>query len=682
MFPGVISGKYKIDDAAIDLFSLANRAGVSFVLAEIKALDPHRKILLLTNRNPINFSTISLDIGSETISNYKSNLHFTNNSICKIKPFCKAFAWIKKLDEDPVSQEIKPVTIVGSGHAAIEIALALRKRWPLRELQLKAYRRKLKRSYIKDLSAKNIRLIEPQDITEGPVLLCTGSQPHQLLKEAGLELNSVGRVLTKDTFQVLNHPNIFAAGDCAVIVNQERPPSGVWAVRSARPLALNLEKFCRGSRVVSWKPRKFALQLIGSNSIKTLPSAWASWGSILVGPNFLFWKVKELIDRRFIAMFNSSRSMEEHNETASLLCRGCASKIASSTLKEALLEADLDHLAQSPEDASLITTSNKGENIVQTVDGFPALLSDPWLNSRLTTLHACSDVWATGASVFSAQAVITLPQVSSSLQKELLVQCISGIQSALEPQSARLVGGHTFESRSELSDPITLGIEISLCVNGQLPSNQSPLRKDGLEPDDALLISRSLGSGILFAGAMRGQTLIADIDSALDQMSKSQHMILRNDYLKEDLGGTFPGLVHACTDITGFGLLGHLNEMLSSSNHARSAIGKEQLQIYLNAKSIPALQGVNNLLRKGITSTFADSNRSFLSLLHPSKNLNPSIYLDLADIPKESYEHQRIKELIIDPQTCGPLVIACSQEDAHKLIKNTNWIQIGFVNQV
>ena len=71
------------------------------------------------------------------------------------------------------------------------------------------------------------------------------------------------------------------------------------------------------------------------------------------------------------------------------------------------------------------------------MDGFPALVSDPWLNGRLTALHACSDLWACGAQVFSAMATITLPVVSASEQQELLAQTLGGIRSVLDEQGAR-----------------------------------------------------------------------------------------------------------------------------------------------------------------------------------------------------------------------------------------------------
>ena len=101
------------------------------------------------------------------------------------------------------------------------------------------------------------------------------------------------------------------------------------------------------------------------------------------------------------------------------------------------------------------------------MDGFPALLSDPWLNGRLTALHASSDLWACGAAVDSAQAIVTLPVLDASDQQELLAQTLAGVRSVLDEQQARLIGGHTLEARSAAPQPAELGLQLSLCVNGR-----------------------------------------------------------------------------------------------------------------------------------------------------------------------------------------------------------------------
>ena len=101
-------------------------------------------------------------------------------------------------------------------------------------------------------------------------------------------------------------------------------------------------------------------------------------------------------------------------------CRGCAAKVAAEPLNSALRSAQLGDLSDFPQDAACVQSFIDKGIWLQSVDGFPALVSDPWLNARITTLHACSDLWARGVPVSSAQAVITLPAIHENLQAEML----------------------------------------------------------------------------------------------------------------------------------------------------------------------------------------------------------------------------------------------------------------------
>ncbi len=112
--------------------------------------------------------------------------------------------------------------------------------------------------------------------------------------------------------------------------------------------------------------------------------------------------------------------------------------------------------------------------------------------------HACSDIWACGGSVISAQSVVNLPSISKNLQQELLFQLLEGINSALTIQGANLMGGHTLESIKISEEPFSLGIESSLTVNGIIDDKKDFWSKGGMKKGDQILISRSLGTGIIF----------------------------------------------------------------------------------------------------------------------------------------------------------------------------------------
>jgi len=243
-------------------------------------------------------------------------------------------------------------------------------------------------------------------------------------------------------------------------------------------------------------------------------------------------------------------------------------------------------------------------------------------------------------------ATITLPMVSASEQQELLAQTLGGIRSVLDEQGAALIGGHTMESRSAAPVPASLGVQVALTVNGN--STQSPWLKSRLQAGDALLISRPLGTGVLFAGGMSGATKAADLNAAIKNMVTSQHTLLKQ--LQPVRGD-----IHACTDITGFGLLGHLGEMLQNN---------PELTIELEGSAIPAYPGALELFERGISSTLAPSNRAAWRWLEGPVQLR-------------DHASPALLELLVDPQTCGPLLLACTSEAAAQLTRNGPWLQIG-----
>ncbi len=620
MAPGFIAGLYQRDELAIDLRQLCDQAGVAFVEAEIIGLNPQDKCLRLRDRPELHFDCLSLDVGAVSRPSATG---------IPIKPLEASLAFLE--NEDP--NDPQPLRMIGAGAAGLEVVLALRRRWPRRALQLQQRSGQLDPALKQVLQQARITLIDDGSDHRGPSMLCTGSQGPAWLATTGLPLNSDGRIRTDRCLRVEGHPSLFASGDCAVISEEPRPASGVWAVRAGRPLAKNLEAACQGQPLRPWHPQREALQLIGTHQ----DAAWARWGSWLLGPSPLLWRLKQRIDRAFMAGFQRPAAMAD---PAPMACRGCAAKLPAQPLAAALERVGL---GGQPEDAAHLPGS---EELLQSMDGFPALVSDPWLNGRLTALHACSDLWACGAAVSSAMATITLPMVSANEQQELLVQTLAGIRLVLDEQSAELIGGHTMESRSASPVPASLGIQITLTVNGR--SDQSPWLKSGLRPGDALLISRPLGTGVLFAGAMSGASKAADLDAALRTMTCSQHTLLEQiEPIREG--------IHACTDITGFGLLGHLGEMLHDS---------PGLTVELDGPAIPAYTGALDLFDRGVFSSLAPSNRTAWQWLEGP--------VQLKEQPSEA-----LLELLVDPQTCGPLMLACSSEAAAQLTQSGPWIQIG-----
>ena len=323
-----------------------------------------------------------------------------------------------------------------------------------------------------------------------------------------------------------------------------------------------------------------------------------------------------------------------------MACHGCGAKLAAAPLAAALEQAGLGGPAT---DAAVVGVGANGETLLQSVDGFPALVGDAWLNARLTTLHACSDLWASGAQVDSAQALVTLPQGPAAMQQELLAQTLAGVRSVLEPMGGKLIGGHTLEARAgggmaHGPNPTPSPLTLALTVNGSCPG--SPWPKGPLQGGNVFVLVKPIGTGVLFAAAMAAapsqHCKPAWIDQALAQMQQNQAPLV--DLLRAHG-------CQACTDITGFGLIGHLGEMLGAS--------ATSIQVTLDAQALQglAIAGSLELLDLGYASSLAPSNARALALLNgPIQLQGPS--------------SAALHGLLIDPQTCGPLLAALPAHQA------------------
>lgn len=654
IIPAYIAGIDQCDQITINLHWLAKQAQVDFIQAEICSLNPHRE-LILSNRPSLHFDRLSLNVGAITDrQDFKQAI--------SIKPLKTGLDAITEHDAIAQRPSTAPFHIVGSGLAGIELAFALRNRWPSHKLILHTKPHKFKKSVIKLLHQAAIALsYEPAPDTAN-TLLCTGIRAPSWLEVSGLPCDGKGRIKTDKNLQVIGYPKIFAAGDCAVIENDQRPPSGVWAVRAANPLAHNLEQLNQQQPMRPWRPQQRALQLLGCPTPGQPPSAWLIWGPFWIGPHPWLWRWKRHLDQRFMGMFQPNGSMastvNSHAEANAMACRGCAAKLAAAPLEQALQRSGVGKLGHQPEDAQAIGSTREGGTLLNSVDGFPALISDPWLNGRLTALHACSDLWASGAHVTTVQAIVTLPAIDDNHQVELLSQTLSGVRSALGEQGARLIGGHTMESRQPTAAPSALDLQLSLSVTGQTPAGAKPWPKGPIQPGDVLLLSRGLGSGVIFAAAMQGRCDPWHLDTCLKQLSTSQHPRLQELLQLQDME---PGSIHACTDVTGFGLLGHLNEMLDAS---------PSTCVDLWIDHIPSFEGALDLLKSGLASTLAPSNRRALASLG-----NRVRALQHSEDVSNSLD-PGLEALLVDPQTCGPLLTACPETTA-QILKEKGWTSIG-----
>ena len=704
--PALVAGLIAAEESAIDLRRLCALAGVTFLRAEIVGLDPVARELRLEGRPPLRFDRLSLDVGAVTAGGsaepdaaprldpepngpepdpsgtggtQPTGSRAWGASGQPVKPLEPFLAWLSTLTPGSA------LRIRGGGAAAVELALALRARGYGPRLLLRGQGLRLGSAAANRLGERllaeaGIPLERSVPQAAPADLACTGSRAPAWLAAAGLPVDAAtGRVVTTASLQALEHPHLFAAGDCAVVAGAPRPASGVWAVRATPVLATNLQRSLEQPqrRLRRWRSQRRALQLLGDGGWSPKgPRAVVFWGPVALGPSRWLWRWKRHLDQRFLEGFAALAPMGPE----AMACRGCAAKLAAAPLEGALARLEGMARAQAPspcapalnegrdgvEDAAVLATAADGSLLLQSVDGFPALVADPWLNARLTTLHACGDLWASGADLESVQALVTLPEAEPALQEELLLQTLAGVRSVLDPLGARLIGGHTLEGRDGA------GLALALTVNGRVDPGRHWL-KGPLREGDALLLSGPLGSGVLFAAAMAGAARPGWIDAALDTMQRSQARLVE---LLAAHG------CQACTDVTGFGLLGHLGEMLAAGGAgARSggdvlgpAGGAEDRaaaevededgnqdsrggargrpddrrraphpRVQIDPRRIPAFTGALELLDQGWASSLAPANGRALALLEGPVRL-------------VGEAAAAVEALLIDPQTCGPLL--------------------------
>ncbi|MGB7442967.1 MAG: selenide, water dikinase SelD, partial [Coleofasciculaceae cyanobacterium] len=304
-------------------------------------------------------------------------------------------------------------------------------------------------------------------------------------------------------------------------------------------------------------------------------------------------------------------------------CTGCGAKVGGSILEKVLKRIKRESVNQpqrediiigldSPDDAAVVRVPS-GQVMVQTIDYFPALIDDPFLLGKITTNHCLSDLFAMGAKPQSALAIATLPYSLPTKLEETLYQLLAGATQVLTQAGAVLIGGHTTEGEQ---------LAFGLTCNG-LALPEQLLRKGGMKPGQVLILTKALGSGTLFAADMRLQAKGRWIEGAI------QSMLVSNQKAATCLQ---QHQVSACTDVTGFGLVGHLLEMAKAS----------QVAVELDLAAMPVLQGAKETLQQGIFSSLYPENLRLSNLI---KNL-------------EEVRNSHLFPLLFDPQTSGGLLAA------------------------
>ncbi len=644
MLPGYVAGHYHRWELDIDLVRLARFAGARVILGPVEGIDIHRREVHVPDRPPVAFDVASVNVG--ITSDMPSLPGFADHAI-PAKPL-GAFAarWANYLEgTGPAS-----VAVIGGGVAGVELvmamAYALRSKGRKAQVTLidnasalTATGPKAAATIRKAMADLGVDLIENAAITriaEDHVVLedgreipasfitgAAGARPYDWIAQTGLDLHE-GYIRVNGHLQS-SDPAIFAAGDCAHLSENPRPKAGVYAVREAPVLFDNLRAALGAGRMRRYRPQKDYLKLISLGRKSALAERL---GTSFSGP--LMWNWKNHIDQTFMNKFRDLPQMSGHalprHHAAGLqealgekpMCGGCGAKVGRGALQSVLRELPApqraDVTALPGDDAALLTTG--GARQVMTSDHLRGFTNDPVLMTRIAAVHALGDIWAMGASPQAATATIILPRMSPELQHRTMTEIMNTASEVIRAAGAEIVGGH-----SSMGDEMTIGFTLTgLCET-------DPITLSGAQPGDALILTKPLGSGVLMAAEMAGQAKGAWVAEAFRRMAQPQGAASR-----------FLAGAHAMTDVTGFGLAGHLLGMCEASGCGAT----------LDLEAIPLMPGALELSAQGVRSTLFNDNRAAAP-----------------ELPSGAKA-----DLLFDPQTAGGLLAAVAANQPHELCED------------
>lgn len=661
MLPGLLAGHYRPEEIDIELLPLCRALGVRFIRARVSGIDPQTQRIVCSNRSEIRYDLLSINIGCRPALNLDVSTDMQTRLIA-VKPIHDFYQRWLALLRDVSAGAVNSVAVVGGGAAGVELSLALQHRLgeargtqTVPELSLLSATDKVLQGSAsaraqRMLQARGIKLLtnfrarryaqaclsdtEGRQVAADRVIWATHASAADWPQAAGLRCDGEGFILVNDSLQSCSHTNIFAAGDCASILDHPRPKAGVYAVRQGKALARSLMARLRATALPRYHPQRQALGLlfVPPDSAIASRGRWSAEGPWL-------WRWKQHIDQRFMQRFrlpdapasaplaDSGAGGAHTSEPDSLRCGGCGCKIAAPLLRRVLarLQSTTDDsisigLAQG-DDAAVLQVPD-GQQLVQSIDAFRSFIDDPYVFAQVAVEHALSDLYAMGATPHSVQALVTLPLDAEVQQEELLYQLLSGAVSVLNPRGIALLGGHTNE-----------GPELSLgfAVNGFAAPEQL-LNKTGVQAGQHIVLSQALGTGTLFAADMRQRARGSWIEAALRAMLQSNRAAAR---LAQHYAAS------ACTDLTGFGLAGHLREML----------GQQPLAACIYPDRLPVLPGALETLKMGIFSSLHAANRE------PHQPVNVADWKAHPALP-----------LLFDPQTSGGLLIAVDATQSAALV--------------
>jgi selenide, water dikinase len=272
--------------------------------------------------------------------------------------------------------------------------------------------------------------------------------------------------------------------------------------------------------------------------------------------------------------------------------------------------------------------------MVQTVDFFTPIVDDPYTFGQIAAANSLSDVYAMGGKPVSALSIVGFPDKGDP---EILEQIIRGGLSKRTEAKCSVIGGHSIRN-----DDIQFGYAVTGMIHPQ-----RVWRNVGARAGDVLLLTKAIGTGVLSTALKKDRAPVADLQAAIASMSQLNRAASEAlQEVQEKAGAARP--IHAVTDITGFGLLGHAREMALGNSER----GIEPVSLEIDHSAVQYLPGALEAARGGFLPGGLKNNRDFIGDC-----------VGFAESVTQEY-----RELLFDPQTSGGLLVAISPESADKAV--------------
>jgi selenide, water dikinase len=311
--------------------------------------------------------------------------------------------------------------------------------------------------------------------------------------------------------------------------------------------------------------------------------------------------------------------------TEMVSCAGCAAKLAPDDLARALGKLPAQNFPnvivgfETSDDAGVFRL-NDSTALVQTVDFFPPVADDPETYGRIAAINALNDVYAMGGTPLSALSMVCYPQKGDW---DILGEILLGGQKALNAEGVVVIGGHSIDDEE---------MKFGYAVTGTVHP-EKVIRNSGAKAGDVLILTKPIGTGAINTAVKHGIASKSTEAAAISAMTTSAS---RASKAMQNIGA------NGCTDVTGFGLLGHAYEMANGS----------QVTIEIESGKVPLLPDVLELIAKGMLTRGDKNNRVYVG---ETVNIQDSV-------------SREMQSALFDPQTAGGLLISLSEDSASRFL--------------